>query len=31
MGVWFGVVEGGGKFKNLLLYARLEPYTKFQV
>ena len=25
------VVEWGGILKNLLLYARLEPYTKVQV
>ena len=26
-----GVVEWGGIFKNIFLYARLQPYTKVQV
>ena len=28
---WWGLVEGGGELKDVLLYARLEPYTKVQV
>ena len=31
-GQWGGVDgKGGGILKNVLLYARLEPYTKVQV
>ena len=31
MGLWWGVVEGVGNLKNVLLYARLKPQTKVQV
>ena len=31
MGWCWGVSEGSGKFKNLLLYDRLEPCTNDQV